>query len=406
MVFGIRLFGSSNPDNEVVEANAPRKADRVEGAGVLPNGSSTTEVSIADSDETIDIPLEQALEGPDGGGIATEALGPQFSGRDSTATARLSTFSAFTVGGRSSTATVVPSISVMMNQSSAALNARENEGVQPGNNSSIPLTAIPDFVLSEHPQLKLAEYSLARRNMCSNAIAMPHNACRLEMSDMWSYILPSLTSRPIETLTRDDAHDLQAWWGGFIRFSLTTSLVDDLLMARAYKDIVADFDKDAQLIKLANRKFEEKNTVTLEIVSRAMGKAVELFCEHMTSKHLTQVIAAWRNLSMTLCDIYTLVEKTLNDVDKWRRNEAKAHKDLEKKIVRVYTNRRRWGSDDSKRGEMVVLLTRWVDNEHVMREWMQRNLSKRELRCIDRWMDEYRASRLHLIESFNQRHPL
>ncbi len=403
MAFGLRLFGGSSPNKDSVQADTPPKEEQVEDAP--PNGS-TTEASVADSDETVDMPLEQVMEGPEGGGIVAGSLGPQFSGRESTATARLSTISAFTVGGRSSNATVMPSISVMMNQSSGGINPREDSAAPSTDKSHVPLTAIPDFVLSEHPELKLAEYDLSRTNMCSNAIAMPHNACRLEMSDMWSDILPSLQSRPIESLTREDAHDLQLWWGGFARFSLTSSLVDDLIMARAYKDIIEDFDKDAQLIKRANRKFEEKNTVTLEIVCRSMGKAVELFCEHMTQDHLEQLITAWQNLSMTLCDIYTLVEKTLHDVDRWRRDEVATHRDLEKKIAHIYTNKKRWGNDDTKRGEMIVVLTRWVGSEHIMREWMQRNLSKRELRCIDRWMDEYRGNRLQLIDSFHQRRAL
>ena len=405
MVFGIRLFSGKNSEKDLVQADAPRKADRVE--GMQPSGTSTAEASVADSDETVDIPIEQAIEGPDSGGFIHGTLGPQFLGRDSTATARLSTFSAFTMGGRSSNATVMPSISVMMNQGSSGLNRRENGGgLSNTDRVLVPLTAVPDFILSEHPELKLVEYDLARPNLCSNAIAMSHNACRVEMSDMWSDILPSLQSRPIEALTREDAHDLTAWWGGFARFSLTSSLVDDLVMARAYKDIIEDFDKDAQLIKRANRKFEEKNTVTLEIVCRAMGKAVELFCEHMTADHLSQLITCWQNLTTTLCDIYALVEKTLQDVDKWRREELATHKDLEKKIAHIYTNRKRWGNDDSKRGEMIVVLTRWVGSEHIMREWMQRNLGKRELRCVDRWMEAYRVNRLQLIDSFHQRRAL
>lgn len=404
MAFGIRLFGGNSPSKQAAQPDVSNETEQVESTAT--HDTSTTDTSVADSDETVDIPLDHVEGGRDGGSTMASGLGAQYTGRDSTATARLSTFSAFTVGGRSSNATIIPSVSVMMNQSSAGLNAQETSNEASRDTAHVPLTAIPDFILNDHPELKLAEYDLTRTHMCSNAIAMPHNACRLEMSDMWTDILPSLQSRPIDALTREDAHDLQAWWGGFARFSLTSSLVDDYVMGRAFKDIIEDFDKDAQLIKRANRKFEEKNTVTLEIVCRAMGKAVELFCEHMTADHLEQLIVAWQNLSMTLSDIYTLVEKTLHDIDRWRRDEIAKHKDLEKKIAHVYTNKKRWGNDDSKRGEMVVVLTRWVGSEHLMREWMQRNLTKRELRCIDRWMDEYRGNRLQIIDSFHQRRAL
>lgn len=407
MVFGMKLFGtssSSSPDKAGVEGAIARKADHVE-------GTSSPMQAPALAEE----PLEQiTLPSYPNGHITSmqtaEPLGGNNMGtlpRDSNATA-YSGFAPATARTSAAT-TMMPSVSMVLQDAAdkAALARTEPENpAAPIEAHVVPLNAIPDFVLNEHPELKLANYDLARGNMCSNAIAMPHNACRLEMSDMWSDILPSLQSRPVESLTREDASDLAAWWGGFARFSLTTSLVDDLIMKRAYKDIIEDFDKDAQLIRRNRAKFAEKNSVTLEIVERAMGKAVESFSERPTADNLEQLIRAWQQLSITLCDIYNLVEETLNNIDRWRRDDVATHRDLEKKLAAVYTNKKRWGACDTKRGELVIVLTRWVGSEHVMRNWMTRNLGKKEARCIDRWMDEYRGNRLQLIDSFHQRRAL
>lgn len=408
MVFGMKLFGtssSSSPGKESVDSGAPRKTDRVE----VPSPAGANAPVLAEE------PLEQInIPGFPGGHISSMQAAEPLAGenamgtlpRDSTATS----YSGFQPAtARTSAATMMPSVSMVLEGAAEKAAHARTEPVStevPLEAHGVPLNAIPDFVLNEHPELKLANYDLSRGNICSNAIAMPHNACRLEMSDMWSDILPSLQSRPVESLTREDTSDLSAWWGGFARFSLTTSLVDDLIMKRAYKDIIEDFDKDAQMIRRNNAKFTEKNSVTLEIVERAMGKSVECFSERPTADNLEQLIRAWQQLSITLCDIYNLVEDTLNSIDRWRRDDIATHRDLEKKLAAVYTNRKRWGSDDTKRGELVIVLTRWVGSEHVMRNWMTRNLGKKEVKCIDRWMDEYRGNRLQLIDSFHQRRAL
>lgn len=377
MVFGLKLFGSGNHAKGGVDANAPRPADRVEGE----REEEVVDLGGGAADSTPNISEEIALP-PPSDGISAGASG----------------VSAMPLSAASSARTLLPSVSAVV------LNPELNGTASERN--SVPLNAIPDFVISEHPELKLVPYDLKRSAHCSNAIAMPHNAARLEMADMWSDILPSLRSRGVEALTRDDASDLTMWWGGFARFVLTSSLVDDLVINKAYKDILEDFDRAAQEIRRSRSKFMEKNTVTLEIVCRAMGRAVELFNEHMSADSLDHLFVAWQQLSTTLTDIYAMGEKVLMDIDRWRRDDPAEHKDLEKQIAKVYTNKKRWGADDTKRGEMIVVLTRWVGSEHLMREWMTRNLTKKELRSIDRWMDDYRANRLQLIDSFHQRRAL
>lgn len=380
MVFGLRLFSGGSPTKRGVDPNAPRIADRVEGGTEEAAAANAASAATADPNEAVEIPL----------GAPSETI-----------TSGASGVTAMPISAASSARTLLPSVSAVVLGPDAGP-ALDGEG----DLHSVPLTAIPDFVINEHPELKLTPYNFDRSTHCSNAIAMPHNAARLEMADMWSDILPSLRSRPIEALTRDDGSDLTQWWGGFARFVLTTSLVDDHIVTCAYKDILEDFDKAALEIRRSRRKFEEKNAVTLEIVCRAMGRAVELFVEHMSASALDDLVLAWQQLSSVLTDIYALSEKILIDVDRWRREDPAEHKDLEKQIAKVYTNKKRWGADDTKRGEMIVVLTRWVGSEHLMREWMDRNLTKKELRSIDRWMDDYRANRLQLIDSFHQRRAL
>lgn len=264
-----------------------------------------------------------------------------------------------------------------------------------------PLSAVPDFVLSDHPELKLEPYDLKRSNYCQNVIAMPHNAVKLEIADMYADILPSLQSTAEVELTREDADDLSAWWSGFARFALTTSLVDDFVVEKAYKDVYLGFDKDTQGIETLYQKFKEKNEVYLEMAFRKMGKAVDEFGQAPSLDAFNTVIKFWQILAGTLTDIYSLVEDLIDLIDRWCR-EPMEYKDLEKSVAKIYTNKKRWGDSDTKRGEMIIVLTRWVGSEQFMREWMNKNLTKKEVKACDRWMDDYRANRLTLIDKFHQ----
>ena len=257
----------------------------------------------------------------------------------------------------------------------------------------VPLGVIPEQLLDNHPELALKEYNLVQPGVCSNVVAAPHNACRLEMADMWSDILPSLQSQVI--VTDQKLSDLRRWWSGFARFALTTSIVDDMIVNIAIGDIFEAFDKDATRLKEAVLKIADKNTVTLEFMLRLMNDAVEEF------ESMEKVVIAWERLSRTLCDIYKLVEETLDEINCWRRGEIVHHKDLERKVASVYTNKKRWGGDESKRGEMVIILTRWMGSEEMMRAWVKRNLGKKEVKCVDKWMSDYQSGRLLLLDSFS-----
>lgn len=270
----------------------------------------------------------------------------------------------------------------------------------------VPLTAIPSFMVEDRPELKLSEYDMARGQYARNVLSLTHNAVRLEMVDMWGDILPSLQSRCEDgtscTLTQADADDVRNWWSGFARFALTASLVDDMVVRKAFDDIYVGFDKETKTIEKAYQKVLEKNNVYLEMAVRKMATAVENFDKDINHKGFTQLVKSWQSLASLLADIYNESEGLVDSIDRWVRNPFE-HKDLEKQAAKIFTSKKRWGDDDSKRGEMIVILCRWVGTEELMREWMFRNLTKKELRSIDRWMDDYRDKRLAIIDRFHQK---
>lgn len=270
----------------------------------------------------------------------------------------------------------------------------------------VPLTAIPSFMVEERPELKLSEYDMARSQYARNVLALTHNAVRLEMADMWGDILPSLQSRcedgATKTLTQSDADDVRDWWSGFARFALSASLVDDFVCKKAFDDIYVGFDKHLKTIEKLFQKVQEKNNVYLELAVRKMAKAVDNFETDFSTKGFTQLVTAWQALASMLADIYSESEALVDAIDRWVRNPFE-YKDLEKQAAKIFTSKKRWGEDDSKRGEMIVILCRWVGTEDLMREWMYRNLTKKELRSIDKWMDDYRDKRLAIIDRFHQK---
>lgn len=270
---------------------------------------------------------------------------------------------------------------------------------------AVPLNAIPAFMVEERPELRLTPYDMSKSMYAANVQALVHNAVRLEMADMWGDILPSLQSRCDEHangLTVEDADDLRDWWSGFARFALTSSLVDDMINKKAFDDVYVGFDKDTKAIQKMFLKVQEKNNVHLEMAVRKMAKSVKVFEEDISVDGFTGLVKSWQVLAAILADIYAESEELVRTIDRWVRNPFE-YKDLEKSAAKIYTNKKRWGEDDSKRGEMIVILCRWVGTEELMREWMFRNLTKKELKVIDKWMDDYRDRRLAIIDRFHQK---
>lgn len=270
---------------------------------------------------------------------------------------------------------------------------------------TVPLTAIPSFMVDERPELRLTPYDMGKGQYAANVQALAHNATRLEMADMWGDILPSLQSRcgaGENGLTVEDADDMRGWWSGFARFSLTGSLVDDMVNKKAFGDVYVGFDKETKAIQKLFLKVQERNNVHLEMAVKRMDKAVAAFEDDISATGFTGLLKAWQVLAAILADIYAESEELIQTIDRWVRNPFE-YKDLEKSAAKVFTNRKRWGDDDSKRGEMIIILCRWVSSEELMREWMFRNLTKKELRVIDKWMDDYREKRLAIIDRFHQK---
>lgn len=276
----------------------------------------------------------------------------------------------------------------------------------PTNPTQVPLTAIPSFMVEDRPELGLSPYDLSRGQYAANVQALVHNAVRVEMADMWGFILPSLQSRceaDVENgLTEADGEDVMHWWNGFARFALTASLVDDMVNKKAFDDVYVGFDKETKDIQKLFLKVQEKNNVHLEMAVRKMAKAAKTFEDEVSATTFTGLVKAWQMLASMLADIYAESEALVKAIDRWVRNPFE-YKDLEKQAARIFTNKKRWGDDDSKRGEMIVILCRWVGTEELMRDWMFRNLTKRELRSIDKWMDDYRDRRLAITDRFHQK---
>lgn len=270
---------------------------------------------------------------------------------------------------------------------------------------SVPLTTVPSFLVDDRPELRLTPYDMGKSQYAANVQALVHNAVRLEMADMWGDILPSLQSRcegGENGLSTEDADDIRDWWSGFARFALTSSLVDDMINKKAYDDVYIGFDKDTKAIQKMFLKVQEKNNVHLETAVKRMAKAVSAFEDNISVAGFTGLVKAWEILAAILADIYADSEELVKAIDRWVRNPFE-YKDLEKNATKIFTSKKRWGDDDSKRGEMIVILCRWVGTEELMREWMFRNLTKKELRSIDRWMDDYRDKRLAIIDRFHQK---
>eukprot|EP00178_Gracilaria_changii_P021064 TRINITY_DN624_c0_g2_i1.p4 TRINITY_DN624_c0_g2~~TRINITY_DN624_c0_g2_i1.p4 ORF type:complete len:340 (+),score=96.29 TRINITY_DN624_c0_g2_i1:4369-5388(+) len=270
----------------------------------------------------------------------------------------------------------------------------------------VSLNAIAPALVEERPELKLSEYDMSRGQYAINVLALTHNAVRVEMADMWGDIIPGLQKRSQSNaalpLTQQDTDDVRKWWCGFARFALTASLVDDMVTKKAFADVYVGFDKETKLIDALFHKVQEKNNVYLEMAFKKMAKAVDNFESDVSENGCAQLVKAWQMLATMIGDVFTESERLVASIDRWVRNPFE-YKELEKQAAKMFTNKKRWGDDDSKRGEMVIMLCRWLTEEELMREWMFRNLTKKELKCIDKWMNGYQDGRLVIIDRLYQK---
>jgi len=213
---------------------------------------------------------------------------------------------------------------------------------------------MPTAVVEKHPELALAEYIPARTGVCSNVVAMAHNACRLEMADMICDILPTLKESP-----DSKADEFAQWWSGFARFAMTGSMVDELILNTSMKDIIEDFDKDAMNIKKDVDRFHK---CSYERVFRAADKAVQdLKKEPNSMDALEQVEVTWTILFKSVVKGFMFVEDILQRIDKWRRDELVEHKGLEKKIADIYIDKKKWRGDEAKRDiYLICVLCIWM----------------------------------------------
>jgi hypothetical protein len=272
-----------------------------------------------------------------------------------------------------------------------------------------PLTAVPPAVVARVPGLALSVYNLTQPERCANVLALAHNATRLEMADMEADVMPAVVGMG-GRLGEEEVLDLKAWWAGFARFVCTTSLVTDLVVERAFGDVFVGFRKETRGVAKLHAKVHERNNVTLELAVKRMARAVEALDDAVGGRGVARgdvdgavqaMQAAWGVLLGMLVDIYGMAEDLVAQIDRFG-SEPLEYKGLEMEAARVYTKKKRWGErDEAKRGELIVVLTRWMGDEAFMRNWMASYLGKQDLKRANGWMNEYRALRLVIVDRFH-----
>ena len=194
-----------------------------------------------------------------------------------------------------------------------------------------------------------------------------------------------------------------------------------MVIQKAFGDVYVGFRKETRSVQKLFERTQEKNNVYLEMAVRKMGRAVEAlvsaYCADgmpgkspaagadknnaARKKAMEAVSGAWGVLYAMLTDIYSMAEDMVAQIDRFGADPLE-YKDLEKSVARIYTQKKRWTErDEAKRGELIVILTRWMTDEAFMRNWMATYLAKHDLRRANAWMDEYRSTRLALVDKFH-----
>lgn len=242
-------------------------------------------------------------------------------------------------------------------------------------------------------------------------LSLAHNAARLEMADMCADILPVVSARGGQ-LGEEEIVEVKAWWAGFARFLVTTSLVTDMVTKKAFNDVYVGFRKETRGVARLYARLQERNNVTLEMAVKKMADAVSLLDQSVGGHGVPRgdvagcvqgLEVAWGLLYGIVNDIYLMAEDLVAQIDRFG-TEAVDYKGLEAAVAKIYTQKKRWGDkDEAKRGELVVVLTRWMADEAFMRNWMATYLSKQDLKKANGWMNDYRAGRLVIVDRFHSK---
>ena len=83
----------------------------------------------------------------------------------------------------------------------------------------------------------------------------------------------------------------------------------------------------------------------------------------------------WRLVSSLLLETHTEVERVLDGIDPWQRDQMVLQKGLHNMAIGWLTNNKRGGDDDAKRSGMMALLSQWKVCEEAACDWSKRTLS-------------------------------
>lgn len=274
---------------------------------------------------------------------------------------------------------------------------------------------MPDALIEEKPNLRLSPYDLERGNYCSNVLALCHNAVRREIVDWEVDVFPGM-ERVVEKESAEGnecgmevvavAGKLGMWWSGFARLILCGSLVEDMIVKKAFEDIYVGYGKETKDIEKKHKRCVEKNTVQLETAIRRVDRSMRTLEDMNEDDDIHEMMAdlkrTWDAFTGMLLDMYNGSEQLIASIDKFVR-EPIEYEDLEEEAARVFITKKKWGQDsEKKRGELLVSLTRWMGDESFMRRWASDNLSKKEAKRFEVWMNDYRKGRAAIVEGFHQ----
>eukprot|EP00172_Hildenbrandia_rubra_P000146 Plantae.Rhodophyta-Hildenbrandia_rubra.ctg10651.p2 GENE.Plantae.Rhodophyta-Hildenbrandia_rubra.ctg10651~~Plantae.Rhodophyta-Hildenbrandia_rubra.ctg10651.p2 ORF type:complete len:354 (+),score=94.10 Plantae.Rhodophyta-Hildenbrandia_rubra.ctg10651:130-1191(+) len=281
----------------------------------------------------------------------------------------------------------------------------------------VPLLSkgMPETLVEARPGLRLTEYDLERGMFCANVLSLCHNAVRREVVD-WEVDVIAGMERIVERESGENnpcgmevvsvAGKLGMWWAGFARLILCVSLVEDMVVKKAFEDVYVGFGKETREMEKNFRKCVEKNNVYLETAIRRVDRAMKTLEDVQEDDDIREMVQeckrTWNAFITMLLDLYTSSEDLIKSIDKFVR-EPIEYEELEQGSARIFITKKKWGEDsEKKRGELLVMLTRWMGDEMFMRRWASANLSKKEAKKFEIWMNDYRAGRLALVDSFHQ----
>lgn len=251
-----------------------------------------------------------------------------------------------------------------------------------------------EALVGNFPLLRMKPYDSKCDTSLTNFVAFMINSVQREIADMCTYILPTLAEYYTKKVPFVFADDLMRWWKGFTSYFIAVGNALECALQTSFKQNSSQFaklDPEKRCKVISSYEVCMKRLLT---ACEIPLKALELKIKHLSSAKSLEfendIERAWSSLA-------TFLLQVLDDVYEVSRSlEIRARGNLplsmQKKIIRemlIHCDYKIPHSIVDHQANVLICLTRWMQNADAAMDWVQKFCPKRAMRVLGYYAVRY-----------------